>query len=195
MNIDSINNMIIDESYLTEDQEVLTEWSVDAKKKKKLIVTALNKLKSECKKSKNSFIKQKVFIGDDETIDKVNKNPFFKGGYKENKLLQITIGAYRFEKRPANVEDPYPELKEIISAVNSQLKGIKFILTIRDDGMYIIGTPLASMISLIINLIRAGVTKNKVGLIAMTIDKSAVSESSFYDNAIDSVNEIMNDLF
>lgn len=93
------------------------------------------------------------------------------------------------------MEDPYPELKEIISTVNSQLKGIKFILTIRDDGMYIIGTPLASMISLIINLIRAGVTKNKVGLIAMTIDKSAVSESSFYDNAIDSVNEIMNDLF
>lgn len=51
------------------------------------------------------------------------------------------------------------------------------------------------MISLIINLIRAGVTKNKVGLIAMTIDKSAVSESSFCDDAIDSVNEIMNDLF
>ncbi len=35
MNIDSINNMIIDESYFTEDQEVLTEWSVDAKKKEK----------------------------------------------------------------------------------------------------------------------------------------------------------------
>lgn len=41
-----------------EEQELITEWTVDPKKKSKLIDIALHKFRSECKKSKNAYIKK-----------------------------------------------------------------------------------------------------------------------------------------
>ena len=45
-----------------EEQELITEWTIDPKKKSKLIDIALHKFRSECKKSKNAYIKNRVYI-------------------------------------------------------------------------------------------------------------------------------------
>lgn len=178
-----------------EEQELITEWTVDPKKKSKLIDIALHKFRSECKKSKNAYIKNRVYIFNENELKSANKNFLFKDGIRENKLRNIFVGCYDFHKRPKDVEDPYPELKKIVTKINSEMDGVKIKITIRDDYVLIVGDPITTLISGIINLIRAGVTKNKVGTLYIELEKSAIKEFSLYDNGTDFTNEIMNDLF
>lgn len=189
----NINNDFAD--MVLEEQELVTEWTVDPKKKSKLIDTALHKFQSECKKSKNIYIKNRVYIFNESQLRSANKNFLFKGGVRENKLRNIFVGCYDFHKRPKDVEDPYPELKQIVSRINSEMDGVKIKITIRDDYVLVVGDPITTLISGIINLIRAGVTKNKVGTLYIGLEKSAIKESSLCDDGADFTNEIMDDLF
>ena len=61
-----------------EEQELITEWTVDPKKKSKLIDIALHKFRSECKKSKNAYIKNRVYIFNEMSLNLLIKIFFLK---------------------------------------------------------------------------------------------------------------------
>ena len=79
-----------------EEQELITEWTVDPKKKSKLIDIALHKFRSECKKSKNAYIKNRVYIFNENELKSANKNFLFKGGIRENKYVIYLLAATIF---------------------------------------------------------------------------------------------------
>lgn len=182
-----LNNLLIDENVNTLDEDVvfeqvLTEWNVDPKKKKKLVRDIINKLDSEI--NKNPDIKYAVRIfKDKKSLHSGNnqKTVFEKKNVEENKRTKFAIGIYDFRKIDKE-KNAYKQLNEIINKIN--FNGVKIYLSMDYQTEWVGYTPMAAIIAVITNLIKAGVKKNKVGIISIKIDKKSISEATDFSDSV-----------
>ena len=191
----NLDDLFIDESSIYGDdgfdsylEQVLTEWTVDSKKKKKLIQDVISKLESAL--NSNKKVKKDVTLFKKKSSLYSNARSIFdKKDIDENKRRKLAIGVYDFRDIYKEVY-AYRQLNDIIDSVNSKLKGVKIYCTgeIDQQEMMWWGV-LAGAVGVTCKLIMSGMEKNKVGVICIKIDKDVISEGTdFSDNVI-------NDLF
>lgn len=193
----NLDDLFIDESSIYGDdgfdsylEQVLTEWTVDSKKKKKLIQDVISKLESALNSNKKVKKDVTLFKKKSSLYSGSNARSIFdKKDIDENKRRKLAIGVYDFRDIYKEVY-AYRQLNDIIDSVNSKLKGVKIYCTgeIDQQEMMWWGV-LAGAVGVTCKLIMSGMEKNKVGVICIKIDKDVISEGTdFSDNVI-------NDLF
>lgn len=92
-----INDLIIDENSIghEDDFEILAEWSVDPKKKEKLVSDAVSKLQRAI--SSDSELSRFIKIYTAKQITTANKNIYTrKKKYNETKKRKLLVGYYNF---------------------------------------------------------------------------------------------------
>lgn len=124
------NDLIIYENSITnspeEDFEILSEWTVDPKKKEKLVSDAVSKLQKAI--SSDSDISRFIKIYTAKQITTANKNIYTrKKKYNETKKRKLLVGYYNFGSLSKHKE-LYSKLKSIVANVNSELTDIEFQL-------------------------------------------------------------------
>lgn len=191
-----INDLIIDENYYNdskEDFEIFTEWSVDPKKKEKLVSDAVSKLQKAI--SSDSDISKFIKIYTAKQITTANKNIYTrKKKYNETKKRKLLVGYYNFGRVQKHGE-LYTKLKSIVADVNSQLTDIEFQLKMWVMNEWY-GTDAASACSAaLINVITAASRKNKLGIIGIKIKSKDSIREEFCNEALNFTDTIMNDLF
>lgn len=165
-----INSLLIESSFDNED-EMVTEWTVDSKEKEKIIKNALKKLTSAINKNKDAARYCKICT--ESTLDKYNTsifNKLMKKNMYQSKLKSIFLGEYDFGN--TLMVDAYEDIKQIVSDVNEDLPdGVKLIIGITIDryGNY--------------------VSIREAGMFVLKIKKSAIKESGteFADSIMESL--------
>lgn len=192
-----INDLIIDENSITnspeEDFEILSEWTVDPKKKEKLVSDAVSKLQKAI--SSDSDISEFIKIYTAKQITTANKNIYTrKKKYNETKKRKLLVGYYNFGRVQKHGE-LYTKLKSIVADVNSQLTDIEFQLKMWVMNEWYGTDAVSACSAALINVITAASRKNKLGIIGIKIKSKDSIREEFCNEALDFTDDIMNDLF